>query len=154
MYCVRGGDTEVTASFRRGRSLAERRGSTVSTVCEGLWEHAKVAPHPGWRSWKRPAGDNPWAKALRYSKHRPRHENPTSWESCKEWQKWSRVCGAPWVAQSVNYPNLDFGSGCGLRVVRSSPASGSLLNGELAWDVVPLTLPRLTYACACTLSHK
>jgi len=35
-----------------------------------------------------------------------------------------------WVAQSVKHPAVDFGSGHDLRVVRSSPASGSMLDVE------------------------
>lgn len=35
-----------------------------------------------------------------------------------------------WVAPSAEWPTLDFGSGRGLRVVRSSPVSGSALNVE------------------------
>ena len=34
------------------------------------------------------------------------------------------------VAQSVKYMTLDFGSGHDLRVMRSSPASGSMLSVE------------------------
>ena len=34
-----------------------------------------------------------------------------------------------WVAQSINHPTLDFGSGHDLTVVSSSPASGSVLSG-------------------------
>ena len=39
-----------------------------------------------------------------------------------------------WVAQSVEHLTLDFGSGHDLRVVRSSPLSGSMLGVESAWD--------------------
>ena len=38
--------------------------------------------------------------------------------------------GGTWVAQSVEHPTLGFGSGHDLGVVRSSPASGSMLGGE------------------------
>jgi len=38
------------------------------------------------------------------------------------------------VAQSVEHLTLDFGSCHDLRVVRSSPASGSALSMEPAWD--------------------
>ena len=37
-----------------------------------------------------------------------------------------------WVAQSVECPTLDFGSGRDLRVVGLSPASGSILSMESA----------------------
>ena len=37
-----------------------------------------------------------------------------------------------WVAQSVKYLNVAFGSGHDLRVLGLSPASGSLVNGKLA----------------------
>ena len=37
-----------------------------------------------------------------------------------------------WVAQSVKPPTLDFSSDHGLRVMRSSPVSGSALSGESA----------------------
>ena len=37
-----------------------------------------------------------------------------------------------WVAQSVKHLTLDFSSGPDLRVVGSSPASDSVLNGESA----------------------
>ena len=36
------------------------------------------------------------------------------------------------MAQSVKHPNLDFGSGHDLRVMRLSPIWGSVLNGESA----------------------
>ena len=36
------------------------------------------------------------------------------------------------MAQSVEWPTLDFSSGPDLRVVGSSPASDSVLNGESA----------------------
>ena len=37
-----------------------------------------------------------------------------------------------WVAQSVEWPTLGFGSRGDLRVVRSSPVWGSVLSGESA----------------------
>lgn len=37
-----------------------------------------------------------------------------------------------WVAQFVKHLTLNFGSGHDLRVVRSSPASGSMLSEESA----------------------
>ena len=42
------------------------------------------------------------------------------------------VFRAAWVVQSVKCLTLDFGSGHDLRVVRWSPASGSMLSGESA----------------------
>ena len=44
---------------------------------------------------------------------------------------WGRPGGSV-VAQSVKHLTLDFGSGHDLRVVRSSPASGSMLGIEPA----------------------
>ena len=38
------------------------------------------------------------------------------------------------MAQSVECPTLDFGSGHGLTVVRLSSMSGSMLSVEPAWD--------------------
>ena len=43
-----------------------------------------------------------------------------------------------WVAQSVEYPTLDFGSGHDLRVVGLSPTSVSALSMEIAWDSLSL----------------
>ena len=37
-----------------------------------------------------------------------------------------------WVSQSVEYLTLDFGSGHDLRIVRSSPVVGSMLDMEAA----------------------
>ena len=37
-----------------------------------------------------------------------------------------------WVAQSIRCPTFDFGSGCDLRVLRSSPESQSMLGVEPA----------------------
>ena len=42
--------------------------------------------------------------------------------------------GGTQVAQSVEYPTPDFGSGHYLMVMRLSPASGSVLSVEPAWD--------------------
>jgi len=39
-----------------------------------------------------------------------------------------------WVALSVKHQTLDFSSGHDLRVLGSSPASGSMLSGESVWD--------------------
>lgn len=44
------------------------------------------------------------------------------------------------MAQSVKHPIPDFGSGHNLRVVRSSPASGSTLSMEPAWDFLSPSL--------------
>ena len=48
-----------------------------------------------------------------------------------------------WVAQLVKCPTLDFGSGNDLRVLGSSPMSGTLLNRESACLRLPLPLPLL-----------
>ena len=40
----------------------------------------------------------------------------------------------PWVAQLVESPTFDLGSGHDLRVVVLSPTSGSALGMESAWD--------------------
>ena len=42
------------------------------------------------------------------------------------------------MAQSFEHPTLDFGSGHDLRVVRSSPVSGSVYSAESAQDSLPL----------------
>ena len=39
-----------------------------------------------------------------------------------------------WVAYSVKYPTLDFGSGHDLRVVRSSPMLGAMISRESVGD--------------------
>ena len=39
-------------------------------------------------------------------------------------------CRGAWVVHSVEYPTLGFGSGCDLRVVRSSLR---MLHGEVGW---------------------
>ena len=41
--------------------------------------------------------------------------------------------GGAWVAQLVECPTLDFGSGHDLRVMRSNPMSGCTLGMESAW---------------------
>ena len=60
-----------------------------------------------------------------------------------------------WVAQSVNHLPFDFSSGHGLRVVKSSPASGSMGGREsslpLFLSPFPFVLPQL-HVCICTLS--
>lgn len=61
-----------------------------------------------------------------------------------------------WVAQLVKFPTLDFGSGHDLKVLRSSPVSGSALGGESARDSLspspsdPLSVP----SPAFSLSNK
>ena len=55
------------------------------------------------------------------------------------------------MAQSVERPALDFGSGHDLRVVRSSPTLGSVLSTEPAWDSLSI-LPPLAHAHALVLS--
>ena len=40
--------------------------------------------------------------------------------------------GGAWVAKSVKHPTLDFGSGHDIRIMRSSPTSGSALGMESA----------------------
>lgn len=58
------------------------------------------------------------------------------------------------MAPSVKRPTLDFGSGHGLEIVRSSPMSGAVFTVESAWDSLPLPLPLpLVHAHACSLSQ-
>jgi len=57
---------------------------------------------------------------------------------------WLEGC---WVAQSVEWPNLGFGSGCDLRVMKLSPALGSVLSTESAWVSLPPS-------CSLSLSNK
>ena len=45
-----------------------------------------------------------------------------------------------WVAQSVKYPILGFGSGHDLAIVGSSPKPGSVLSSESASDSLSLSL--------------
>ena len=45
-----------------------------------------------------------------------------------------------WMAQSVEHPTLDFGSGHDLRVLGSSPTSNSMLSGESAPDSLSSSL--------------
>ena len=57
-----------------------------------------------------------------------------------------------WVgAQSVGHPTLDFSSGHDLRIVRSSPgsspATGSTLSGECAWDFLSPSLSSSRHHC-------
>ena len=54
-----------------------------------------------------------------------------------------------WVTWSVKHLTLDFGSCRDLRVLRSSPALGSALSGESAWDSLspsPLFLSLLVFS--------
>ena len=44
-----------------------------------------------------------------------------------------------WIAQSVEHPTLDFGSGHDLSVVGSSPKWGFVLRVEPAWDSLSLS---------------
>ena len=54
------------------------------------------------------------------------------------------------MAQSVKHPTLDFISGHDLRVLTSSPTSGSVLGEEPAWDSLsPSSHPQPQ---ACTLA--
>ena len=45
-----------------------------------------------------------------------------------------------WVVQLAKHLTLDFGSGHDLRVMRSSPKSGSTFSMESAWDSLSLSL--------------
>jgi len=56
-----------------------------------------------------------------------------------------------WVAQSVKLLNLDFCSGHDLRVMRSSPALGSAVGGESAWDSLPVLLSPPSLALSLNL---
>ena len=49
-----------------------------------------------------------------------------------------------WVAQSVKHQTLDFGSGHDLRVVRSSPTSGSVLTAWSLLGILSLPPPSLS----------
>ena len=48
--------------------------------------------------------------------------------------------GGTSVAQLVKQQNLDFSLGCDLKVLGSSPMSGSVLSGESAWGFSFLSL--------------
>ena len=65
----------------------------------------------------------------------------------------THILRGAWLAQSVKRPTLDFGPGCDLMVVGSSPTSGSGLSVKPAWDSLSpahsLLLPLLR---ACTRS--
>ena len=61
--------------------------------------------------------------------------------------------GGAWVAQLVKPPTLDFCSGHDLRVMRLSPAWGSMLGMEPAKDsLCPSATPRHLLVCALSLS--
>ena len=45
------------------------------------------------------------------------------------------------MAQLIEHPTLDFGLGLDLRVMESSPGSGSALSVEPAYDSLSLPLP-------------
>ena len=57
------------------------------------------------------------------------------------------------MTQSVTWPTLDFGSGHDLRVLRSSPASGSALSRESA-SVFSVSFCPPTSALSLFLSNK
>ena len=58
--------------------------------------------------------------------------------------------GVAWMAQSVKYPTLDFGSGHDLtKGLRSSPALGSVLTAWSLLEVLSLP-PSLPLPCMCT----
>ena len=57
------------------------------------------------------------------------------------------------MAQLVERLTLDFGSGQDLRVVRSSPMSGSALSGESAWDSPPPSASASATAPPAMLTH-
>ena len=58
------------------------------------------------------------------------------------------------MAQSVKHSTLDLGSGHDLRVVGSSPMSGSVLSVESAWDSLsPSPSAPLTYTSSSALSQ-
>ena len=56
------------------------------------------------------------------------------------------MLGGSWWLSRLSL-TLDFGSGHDLRVLRSSPTSGSALSLESASLSLPLLLPLLTQAC-------
>jgi len=58
-----------------------------------------------------------------------------------------------WVAQLIEQLALDFGSGHDLRVLGSSPASGSVLSGESAWGYSLSPTPAFPSAQAHCLSR-
>ena len=57
------------------------------------------------------------------------------------------------MAQLVEHPTFGFGLGHDPRVVKSSPASGSVLSMEPAWDPVSPSAP-LPHSHALSLKNK
>ena len=62
-------------------------------------------------------------------------------------------CRSTWVAQLIECLTLDFGSGHDPRVIRSSPASGSVLSVEPAWDSFSPS-PSLCPTCSLQLKNN
>lgn len=58
------------------------------------------------------------------------------------------------VAQSVESSTLDFGSGLDLKVMRMSPALGSTLGREPAWDSLSSLCPSCLHVLFLSLSDK
>ena len=58
-----------------------------------------------------------------------------------------------WVAQSVEHLTLGFGSGDDLIGVKSSPAWGSMLSVESAWDSLSPFAP-LSHSCSLSKIKK
>ena len=55
------------------------------------------------------------------------------------------------VAQSVEHPTLDFGSGHDLRIMGLSPTWCSVLSGKSAWDSLSLSLCSSLSSSSCSL---
>ena len=64
----------------------------------------------------------------------------------------NKIFRGTWVVLWVKLPTLNFGSGHDLRVVGSSPTSGSGLSGESAWDSLSPSPSALPPAHALSLS--
>ena len=58
------------------------------------------------------------------------------------------------MVQSVECPSLDLTSGHDLRVVRSSPASGSVLSIESAGYSLPLVFPLFSLSLSVLISQS
>ena len=58
------------------------------------------------------------------------------------------------MAQSVNHPTLDFSSVCDLRVLRSSPESGSMLSTESVSPSLFSPAPPPAHALSLKLRKK
>ena len=59
------------------------------------------------------------------------------------------------MAQPVKHLTLDFSSGHGLRLMRSSLASGSKLGGESAWRFsLPVPPTKLVWTQTCSLKGE